>query len=94
MKKISLGLLACTLLLTSISFAQTIPQAPASWIAFQKEENAKRAAFFQEMRADREAFLSSNPDAKEYLDAVRAAAKERRTSWLASHPRKNTTNSL
>lgn len=75
MKKIILGLLVSALVLPALSFAQTTPQPPAAWVAFQKEENVKRAAFFKEMRADRDAFLAANPDVKEYFEQMRAAAK-------------------
>jgi hypothetical protein len=56
MNKILLGLMASMLLLPVVSFGQVTQQAPASWIAFQKEETAKRTAFFQQLKADRDAF--------------------------------------
>jgi len=72
-----LGLIVSMMFMPAVSFAQSTPQAPASWIAFQQQENAKRSAFFKEMKADRDAFLSSNPEVKAYLEQVRAAAKAR-----------------
>ena len=73
MKKITLGLIASLVFLPVISFAQSNPQAPASWIAFQKEEHAKQSAFFQQLEAERTAFLNANPDVKSYLDQMKAA---------------------
>jgi hypothetical protein len=85
MRKIPYGLMASLMLLPVISFGQTVPQAPAAWIAFQKQENIKRTAFFEEMKADREAFLRANPDVKAYFDEMHATAKERRAEWKAMH---------
>lgn len=102
MQKLALGLIASLLLLPIVSFAQTspttnttssttMPKPPASWIAFQQQENVKRAAFFKQMQADRNAFLSANPDAKSFLDQMRAASQARMAAWRAAHPRKTTT---
>jgi hypothetical protein len=88
MKKISLGLIASMTLLSVISFAQTTPQPPASWIAFLKDESTKRAAFFQQMHADRQAFLSSHPDAQAYLDQMKANAKARLAQRKGTHQNK------
>jgi len=90
MKRLAITFVILLLLCPNISFAQSssIPKPPASWIAFQQEENAKRTAFFKQMKADRDAFLSSNPDAKAYLDQMQAYAKEHFAAWRAAHPRK------
>jgi hypothetical protein len=88
MKKMTLVLMASLVLLPVISFAQTTPQAPASWVAFQKQERSKMTAFFQEMKADRDAFLSSNPEVKTYLQEMQTTAKARMAAWRAAHPLK------
>jgi hypothetical protein len=64
MKRISIGLLILILLFPVISFAQTaaLPQAPASWIAFQAQERDKRIAFLKQMNDDMKAFLSAHPE--------------------------------
>ena len=80
-----LGLIASILLLPVISFGQETPQAPASWIAFQKEQSDKRIAFFQQMKADRDAFLSAHPEAKAYLEQMHVAAQARMAAWKAAH---------
>jgi len=95
MKQITCTFIAALMLLTGISFAQTTttqtaPQPPASWVAFQQQENAKRAAFFKQLSADRKAFLSANPDAKAYMDQMRAFAQARAKAWRAAHPRNAT----
>lgn len=90
MKKIALGLIASLILLPVICFAQVMPQPPASWIAFQKQEKAKRDAFFQELNADRQAFLNANPDVQTYFQQMQAANKAQHVAWLASHPRRTT----
>ncbi len=82
------GLIASLLLLPMTSFAQSIPQAPASWVAFQKQENAKRAAFYKQMKDDKEAFLRANPDVKSYFEQMHTAANARKATWRAAHPRK------
>ena len=87
MKKLSSALLASIILLPIVSFAQATPQAPASWIAFKQQESAKRIAFFKQMKEDRDAFISANPDVKAYLDEVRAARLAKREEWLAQHKR-------
>jgi hypothetical protein len=89
MKRISLGLIASMLLLPAVSFAQlnTSTPPPASWVAFQKEENAKRAAFFQQMETDRTAFLNANPDVKAWLEEMKANNKARYAAWEATHPK-------
>ena len=84
MKKITLGLIASLLLLPVISFAQTLPPAPDSWVAFQKVERAKKVAFYKQMRADVDTFLRDHPDAKEYLTQVRAYRKARAAAKKAS----------
>jgi hypothetical protein len=88
MTKIALGLMASMMLLPVISFAQLTQQPPASWVAFQNVEKAKRAAFFQQLEADRTAFLNANPDVRAYLDQKRADNKARYAAWAATHPRK------
>lgn len=93
MKKITSLFIVSIILLPMLSFAQSTPQAPASWVAFQKQENAKRLAFFQEMKADREAFFNANPDVKAYFAQMQASAKARIAAWRASHPSKNFGNS-
>ena len=72
MRKIALGLIVSMMLLPVASFAQTsaqtqLPTPPASWVAFMKAENAKRIAFFKELKAEKEAFLNAHPDAQAYL---------------------------
>jgi len=91
MKNIILALTASIVILPAISFAQTAPQAPASWVAFQQQENAKRIAFIQEMKAEREAFLQANPEVKAYFDQVNAVRRERLSAWRAAHPRRIST---
>ena len=89
MKKITCAMIASLILIPVISFAQssqTPAQPPASWVAFMKQENVKRSAFFQQMKADRDAFLSANPDVKAYLDQMRANAQTRMAAWRAAHP--------
>ena len=85
MKKISWGLIAALILLPVISFAQTNSQnmlkPPASWIAFQKKEHAKQAAFLKQIRAETDAFINANPDVKAYVERARAAAKARMEKW-------------
>jgi hypothetical protein len=92
MKKMTLALITSMILLPVLSFAQTTPQAPASWIAFQKQENAKRQAFYQQLKSDRDTFLNANPDVKTYLEQMRANAKTRMAAWRAAHPPKNPIN--
>lgn len=92
MKKMTLALIASILFLPALSFAQTTLQPPASWIDFQQKEKVKIAAFFKEMKADTDAFLKANPDAKAYLDQMRANAKARMAAWRAAQQNKNTTN--
>ena len=87
MKKTVLGLVASTMLLPMISFAQTTPQPPAAWVAFQKEENAKRAAFNAQISADMKAFMAANPEVKTYFDEMRAASQARMAQWRAQHHR-------
>jgi hypothetical protein len=89
MKKMALGLIASMVFLPVISFAQlnTNQAPPASWVAFQKQELAKKIAFFQQMEADRTAFLSANPDVKAYLTQMRAANQTRYAAWVATHPK-------
>ena len=84
MRKIILGLIASMMFLPVISFAQALPQAPASWIAFQQQENAKKAIFNKQMRGEREAFLNANPEVKQYLEEVHAAAKARFAAMRAA----------
>jgi len=95
MKKISLALIVSLLLFPLISFAQssstTIPTPPASWVAFQQQEHAKRIAFFNQLKADRDAFLSANPDAQTYVNQLRASSQARMNAWRAAHPRKAST---
>ena len=85
MKKILLGFFALILLLPLISFAQTSPQAPASWIAFQQEQNAKKAAFYKQLKADRETFLNEHPDVRAYIQEMKASNNAKREAWKASH---------
>ena len=92
MKKATVILMAFALYFSSNSWAQTNTQPPAAWIAFQKEEHLKQAAFFKQLKDDREAFFKANPDAKQYLENLRAAAKARNQAWIASHPGKRSTN--
>ncbi len=77
MKKMSLALMASMMLLPVVSFAQAIPQPPASWVAFQQEEAAKQAAFNKQMKDEVDAFLRSHPEVNAYFDQVRAANKAR-----------------
>ena len=77
MKTIAWALMTCLLFSSTPTWAQTAPQAPASWVAFQQQEKAKRIAFFQQMKAERDSFLSSHPEAQAYLDQLHAAAKTR-----------------
>ena len=93
MKKLTFGLMALIIFLPLTSFAQSTPQPPASWIAFQKQESAKRQAFYQQMKADREAFLNANPDVKSYLDQLRASNQSRIAAWREAH-QKNTPGSM
>lgn len=95
MKRIICGFIAALMLLPGISFAQTpttqtAPQAPASWIAFQQQENTKRMAFFKELNEERKAFLKANPDAKAYLAQMSALSRARIKAWRAAHPLKTT----
>jgi len=80
------------LIFTASSFAQSNPQAPASWIAFEQQESAKRASFNRQMNAQRDAFLAANPDVQAYLDEMRAIEKAKMASWYAQHPPKNSNN--
>jgi len=94
MKRMICGLVVALMILPGISFAQsttqTAPTPPASWTTFLQQENAKRAAFFKQMKEDRDAFLKSNPDAQAYLDKMRTLAQARAQAWRAAHPRKTT----
>jgi|GEM_PF-3551525 hypothetical protein len=85
MNRLALGLIASIILLPVISFAQSAPQPPAAWVAFQKEESAKRAAFNAQMSADMKAFMEANPEMKTYFDQMRAAAQARMAAWRAQH---------
>jgi hypothetical protein len=85
MKRTILGLIASIMLLPVISFAQETPQPPAAWVAFQKEESAKRAAFNAQMSSDMRAFMAANPEMKTYLDQMRAAGQARMAAWRAQH---------
>ncbi len=85
MIKKSLVLIALILYFPVISQAQSSPQPPASWIEFQKAESAKRHAFFQEMKADRDNFFSTHPEAKAYVDQLKDFSKQRREAWKAAH---------
>ena len=85
MNKMTLGLIASILLLPVISFAQATPQPPAAWVAFQKQENAKRAAFNAQMHADMQAFLQANPEMQTYFTQMRAASQARMAAWRAQH---------
>ena len=93
MRTISSGPMASLILLTSISFAQASDQAmlqpPASWVAFEKQENAKRAEFMKQIKADTDAFLSTHPEAKAYYEQRRAAFKAKLAAWKAAHPQMN-----
>ena len=85
MKRTALGLIASIMLLPVTSFAQVTPQPPAAWVAFQKEESAKRAAFNAQMRAEMQNFLNSNPEVKTYFEEMQASAKARALTWRAEH---------
>ena len=86
MQQLRFGIITtAALLLASPVWAQSAPQPPASWVDFQQQENAKRAAFYQQLKADREAFLAAHPEAKAYLDQMRATAAARRAAWKAAH---------
>jgi hypothetical protein len=85
MKRMFLALIASMMLLPAISFAETTPPAPAAWVTFQNEENAKKAAFFKQLKADMDAFLSSHPEVKAYLDQLHAIAHERIDAQRALH---------
>jgi hypothetical protein len=96
MKRITAGLMAALMLLPGISFAQTTaaqtaPQAPASWVAFQQQENTKRIAFYKQLNDERKAFLKANPDVKAYLDQMRVLARARAKAWKAAHQPKTAT---
>jgi len=98
MKKISLGLIVSMMILPVFSFAQTdspsslqtdtqtIPKEPASLVAFNKEEMAKRSALDKQIEADREAFFSAHPDAKAYVEELKAIVKARVDAWKIQHP--------
>lgn len=78
MRKIALGLIVAMMLLPVASFAQTnaqtqLPTPPASWVTFMKAQKAKRTAFFKELKAEMDDFLSAHPDAQAYLKVLRAA---------------------
>jgi hypothetical protein len=87
MQKIILGSALSLILLSTTAFAQTTPtpQPPDSWVAFQKDQAAKRAAFAQQMKADRDAFISAHPEAKAYLEQIKTANKARLDAWRAAH---------
>jgi hypothetical protein len=101
MKLLACTLLASLMLLPGISLAQTSTQTttqttlqePASWTAFQKQEQAKRADLFKQLNADKEAFLKANPDVQTYLNQVRTAAQARAQAWKAAHQKTTTTTS-
>jgi len=86
MKKIILT--SSFLLLAGLSFAQTSTQPPAALVAFQQQETAKRQAFYQQMKQDRDAFLASHPEVQAYLQQLREESKERLQAWLAQHPKR------
>ncbi len=92
MGKMTLGIIASILLLPVPSFAQTTPQPPASWVAFKQAEHTKQVAFFAQLKADRNAFLSVHPEVKSYLAQLHAANMARETAWRASHQRRILTN--
>jgi hypothetical protein len=85
MKKMTLALIATMTLLPVISFGQANPTPPAAWVAFQKAESVKRAAFNAQMKADMQAFLSENPEVKSYFAEMRAASQARIAAWKAQH---------
>jgi hypothetical protein len=88
MKKMTLALIASMILLPVISFGQVNPTPPASWVAFQKQESAKRAVFYAQMKADMQTFLSEHPEVKSYFAEVRASAQARIAAWKAQHQNK------
>ena len=88
MKKTTLALIASMILLPVISFGQVNPQPPAAWVAFQKEESVKRAAFYAQMKADMQTFLSEHPEVKAYFAEVRSSAQARIATWKAQHQNK------
>jgi len=87
MKKMPLVFIASMLLLPVVSMAQSRPQPPPEWVAFQKQESAKRAAFNQQIKADTQAFLSSHPEMQTYFAEMQAASKARYAQWKAMHQR-------
>ena len=77
---------------TTAQTAQTAPQAPASWVAFQQQENTKRIAFYKQLNDERKAFLKANPDVKAYLEQMHVLARARAKAWKAAHqPKTGTT---
>ena len=91
MKRLILGSTALIMLIPALIFAQTTPKAPASWVAFQQQESAKRIAFFKQMKAERDAFLKANPDVRAYLEETHQNSKGK-AAWRAAHPSKNPAN--
>ena len=90
MKRMTAGLMAVWILWPAISFAQTtqtVPQAPASWVTFQQQQKAKLTAFYQQLNADKKAFLKANPDVQAYLNQMRTLARTRAQAWKAAHPK-------
>ena len=77
-----------------VLFAQTTPQPPASWVAFKQAEHAKQVAFFAQLKADRDAFLRSNPEVKSYLAQLHAANMARETVHGRPHINEESSQTL
>lgn len=74
------------LLMPNLVFAQNNPQPPAAWTEYLQQETAKKQAFYQQIKADRDAFLNSHPEVQTYLQQLHAASKARLQAWLLAHP--------
>ena len=93
MRIIRLGLMASMVLFPLISLAQTAPQAPDSWKAFQKQEILKIDAFYNQMKADRAALIDSDPQVKAYYQQIRQFAQAHYTAFRAAAlAKKNSSN--
>lgn len=94
MKKTACGLIVVILFVPLVSFAQSNSnsQPPATWVAFQKQQNEKSQVFFQGLKAEREAFLRAHPDVQLYLDQMRVNAQARWQAMRAAHQPKNAVN--
>ena len=84
MRKTMTGLLAITLmLLPTASFASSMDD----WQAFLKQQREKQAAFSQQLKQERDAFLAQHPDIVAALAEQAAAARARAQERVAARER-------